>query len=592
MRPLVDTGDDGATANVGLAATRCWLAGVDQEVVGSRVGWKTSAVERWTGVDDEREQFEPWLVAYREGLPPAPSAHRSALDERDGYLLDPTAYIADSAHVIAEQLSVGERSTIAGGCVLRGEVTIGAHTSLNAGASTIGRVTIGSGVRIATGAVLVGENHRFDDPDVPIALQGLSTKGVIVDDDVWIGANVTVVDGVRIGAHSVIGAGAVVTRDVPAWSVVGGVPARVMRTRKRSAAGRLTSGVLERFDRNVAAQWAEVLERSEDRKDGKVSYRDRPGSELHPRALNDAVEIAGAFGAVPPIAPPEELARRIAALQDPESGLFLEPGRRPGTDPLAPSSHEWDMYGLISCGYALEVLGHAPSHPVRAVDDCSADHLQRLLDRLDWQLLAWPSGAWVDGFATAVYLNRRHHGSAERHPLLWGWLLQANRVGDGMWGHHLGSDSGFDVGWLMAVNGYYRLTRGAYAQFGVDLPHPGAAIDTVLDHGSRYEWFASRERNACNVLDVVHPLWLLGQQTSHRKAEIRDAVRIVLDGVVDDWVDGEGFRWQVGNDEPGLQGTEMWLSIVHLCAAVLDQSDGLSWTPKGVHRLPPAIDGP
>jgi acetyltransferase-like isoleucine patch superfamily enzyme len=550
-------------------------------------------MERWTGDDDEREQFEPWLVAYREGPPPAPAARRSALDQRSGYRLDPTAYIAESAHVIADRLSVGERSTIAAGCVLRGEVSIGAHTSLNAGASTIGRVTIGSGVRIATGAVLVGENHRFDDPDVPIALQGLSSEGVVVEDDVWIGANVTVVDGVLIGAHSVIGAGAVVTRDVPAWSVVGGVPARVLRTRQHPEAGRPTRAVLERFDRTVESQWAEVLERSVVRVDGEATYRDRPGAEPHPRALNDAVEIAGAFGTVPPIAPPEELARRIGALQDPESGLFLEPGHRPGTDPLAPSSHEWDMYGLISCGYALEVLGHAPSHPIRAVEECSAGRLQRLLDRLDWGVLAWPSGAWVDGFATAVYLNRRHHGSANRHPLLWGWLLQANRVDDGMWGTHLGADSGFDVGWLMAVNGYYRLTRGAYAQFGVDPPHPEAAIDTVLDHGGRYGWFASHtDRNACNVLDVVHPLWLLGQQTSHRKAEIRDAIRLVLDGIVDDWVDGEGFRWHVGRDEPGLQGTEMWLSVVHLCAAVLEQSDGLSWTPQGVHRIPPAIDGP
>ncbi len=78
---------------------------------------------------------------------------------------------------MAERLRVGAHSTIAGGCVIRGEVVVGENCSLNAGASTIGRVTIGDVVRIAAYAVLVGENHVFDDLDVPIAWQGLTSEG-------------------------------------------------------------------------------------------------------------------------------------------------------------------------------------------------------------------------------------------------------------------------------------------------------------------------------------------------------------------------------------------------------------------------------
>jgi hypothetical protein len=61
----------------------------------------------------------------------------------------------------------------------------------------------------------------------------------------------------------------------------------------------------------------------------------------------------------------------------------------------------------------------------------------------------------------------------------------------------------------------------------------------------------------------------------------------VLDSIFDDWVDGQGFAFEAGT-EPGLQGTEMWLSIIYLAADALGESAGLSWEPKGVHRLAPA----
>jgi hypothetical protein len=142
-------------------------------------------------------------------------------------------------------------------------------------------------------------------------------------------------------------------------------------------------------------------------------------------------------------------------------------------------------------------------------------------------------------------------------------------------------------GWLMPVNGFYRLTRGTYAQFAVPLPHPEAAIDTVAAHARDNGWFVERQRSACNVLDVVHPLWLAGRQTDHRRAELRDAVATLLADTCDRWVDGAGFAFSP-DQEPGLQGTEMWLSIVHIAADLLDEADGLSWTPRGVHRLAPA----
>jgi galactoside O-acetyltransferase len=74
--------------------------------------------------------------------------------------------------------------------------------------------------------------HRFDRTDVPIHGQGVTSRGVVIEDNVWIGMNVSILDGVRIGNGSIVGAGAVVTKDVPANAIVVGNPARVLRFRE------------------------------------------------------------------------------------------------------------------------------------------------------------------------------------------------------------------------------------------------------------------------------------------------------------------------------------------------------------------------
>ena len=552
-------------------------------------GGAVSSDERWEDHDAERAAFEPWHEMW-EADPPGQADRHAALHARLGYHVDPTAYVAEGAHVVASSLRIGAHSMIAAGCVIRGDVIIGDYCSLNAGAVTIGKVTIGAHVRVAAYAVLVGENHVFEDLDTPIWLQGMTSEGIVVGDDVWIGANVTVVDGVTIGAHAVVGAGSVVTNDVPEYAVMGGVPARLIRDR-RDARRRAQTG-LASFDDRVAAQWPDVLERCRYRRSvGEAveeTYVDRPGQDWGPRPVNDAIEIAGAFGATPDVASREELVARLQASQDAATGMFVDPRVGPAKDPIGFNpDREWDMYGVLSVGYALEVLGAGPTHPVHAVENCPADELVARLDALDRRWFAWPAGAWIDAWGTAVHLNRRHHGSDDDASTVFGWLATNQSAMSGLWGEWLEPHGEYDFGWLMAVNGFYRLTRGTYAQFGLDVPRPELCIDTVLAHARQYGWFATRERTACNVLDVVHPLWLLSRQTGHRRAEMRDAVAGVLDSILADWVDGHGFAFAAGAD-PGLQGTEMWLSIAFLAADLLGESAGLSWRPRGVHRLEPA----
>ena len=94
----------------------------------------------------------------------------------------------------------------------------------------IGNLTIGNGVRIATHTVIIPANHNFQRLDTPIYRQGITKKGILINDEVWIGANVSILDGVTIGEHTVIAAGSVVTKSIPDRVVGAGVPCKVVKT--------------------------------------------------------------------------------------------------------------------------------------------------------------------------------------------------------------------------------------------------------------------------------------------------------------------------------------------------------------------------
>ena len=110
-----------------------------------------------------------------------------------------------------------------------GDVFIGDHTRIGLHNTIIGPVTIGSHVNLAQGITVTALNHNFEDTNRRIDEQGVSTTPVIIGDDVWIGANAVILPGVHIGNHCVVAAGAVVTKDVPAHSLVAGVPAKIIK---------------------------------------------------------------------------------------------------------------------------------------------------------------------------------------------------------------------------------------------------------------------------------------------------------------------------------------------------------------------------
>ena len=138
------------------------------------------------------------------------------------------------------QLSRAPRSMIHPSVSFRSarNVEIGGHTRIQSGcviwASPNSKIRIGEYTGLGPGTMIFSSNHRFE-PGVPYIDQPWTEKGVTIGRDVWVGAGTIVVPGVSIGDGCVIAAGSVVTRDVPPYSLAGGVPAKVIRTREERA---------------------------------------------------------------------------------------------------------------------------------------------------------------------------------------------------------------------------------------------------------------------------------------------------------------------------------------------------------------------
>ena len=154
-----------------------------------------------------------------------------------GVYLDEGVYL----HACLQGIDIGDGTIVMHGAVLhvynfrdmpKSRIKIG-KDSLIGEYSVIrgqGGVEIGDRVYTSPFTQIIAVNHVFDDPKRPFVEQGITAEGIVIEDDVWLGAGAVITDGVRVGKGAVVAAGAVVTKDVAPYTVVGGVPAKMIKS--------------------------------------------------------------------------------------------------------------------------------------------------------------------------------------------------------------------------------------------------------------------------------------------------------------------------------------------------------------------------
>ncbi len=481
------------------------------------------------GYFEKENYFLPWNTLTEEQLSEQ-GLWQAELSERTGISFGEDCVVSPEAHIYeVERATLGDRVKIGSHALLRRlELTAGSDITVNSYAVLHGKITLGSCISIAPGAKLFGENHNFARTDISFREQGCSRKGIAVGDDVWIGADVIITDGVHVGSHSVIAAGAVVTKDVPEYSLVGGNPAKVIRNR---LAAEKDSPELEAmiadFGKRVRSEWHKAVE----------SCSHELGEAIRPWC--DAAEIAAMFGEEPPY---ENYLEKLHSMEQNE--------------------HSYEA--VLSVGYALKAVGDRLSAPFSYVDSLD---ISAYLASLPWSEDAWNGGHNADILATAMYFNRALFDKRIPENELFGFLSRSISPQTGVWGKDKDGD------FLLPVNGWYRAVRGSYAQFGYPVPYAEKTIDTVLKHKNMYP-----RGNACYTLDIIYPLRLLSEQTDYRKTEGQAWAIGQIKRVCANW--RKGFSFELGNGEVSLQGTEMWLSIMYELCRYIGKEKLLGYSPK------------
>lgn len=492
---------------------------------------------------NRREEFLPWEIENRNSE--EQRIHQMRLSNEQGFVCGENCYVSPLAEIHASSGKIGDDTVIGAQALIRNaDLETGTHCSINTAAYLQGKIKMGSDVRIGPKASIIAHNHGHADIRVPISRQANQSKGIVIGNDVWIGANSVIVDGVTVGSHCIIGAGSVVTKDVDDYMTVGGNPAKPIKNRLKV----YYKDKLEAFSQMVNEQIEAVVAAHVQ----NGAYVDNTVNQSDNRAWCDAVELLSMFGKEGYFLNKEEMAKKIEAMQ---------------TDAID--------YDVLSVGYALENLGSHVPHPYSKAEQYQGERLIGWLERLPWEN-PWRAGAQIDHLCTAFYQNKKYFGLQPDEETLFSWL-DSHVNTRGMWGHDAS-----DV--LLQVNGFYRLTRGSYAQFGHPLPEPEAMLEALLEHASHL--FEEPENiHSCNMLDIIHPMWLAKKQTNYRAAECKEFAVEWIDRILTGWTPGKGYATVLGKpNEESLMGTEMWLSILYLMCDYLGVAGYLHYCPKGVHR--------
>ncbi len=190
----------------------------------------------------KRLSYMPWLYfklkpKLLSWVKPWQQALQAELMALETIHIGNNCFIAPEAKLFAEpgrDIHIGDNCMLAADSFIHGPLRLGNEVAINHGCSIDGGragISIGNQTRIANNVTLYAFNHGMA-PNAPIYQQGVSSKGIVIGEDVWIGAQAGIVDGVHIGSHAIVAMGAIVTKDVPEYAIVAGNPAKIIGDRR------------------------------------------------------------------------------------------------------------------------------------------------------------------------------------------------------------------------------------------------------------------------------------------------------------------------------------------------------------------------
>lgn len=177
-----------------------------------------------------KDKHKKWAVPWQQRV-------QDNLSKLETITIGENCFIAPEANIFAEpnrNINIGNQCIIAADSFIHGPINIGNEVAINHACSIDGGkagIFIGDRTRIANNVTIYAFNHGMS-PDSSIYQQPVSSEGIVIGEDVWIGAQAGIVDGVTIGNQAVIGMGAVVTKNVPDYAIVAGNPARIIGDRR------------------------------------------------------------------------------------------------------------------------------------------------------------------------------------------------------------------------------------------------------------------------------------------------------------------------------------------------------------------------
>lgn len=507
------------------------------------------------------------------------------LDADDGTIkIGERCWIHPGALVLAYggSISIGDDCTINPYCILYGH----------------GGLSIGNGVRIAAHSVIIPSNHNFNNPDIPIYQQGVTKKGIKIGDDVWIGANVTILDGVTIGNGSVIAAGSVVNKDVPPFAVVGGVPIRILKTRKRKTEKVYRISEHEIKDRlgQIKNDVACFLQKSqvEGRPFGhfKICKNAYEIDELD--AATAGIELWMMLNLPLDETQQQDAIQHLQSYQNPKTGLVVDPTwkSRQLTDEIK-KIEDGDSFFTGTVVEALSSLNDNLDHPVQYLETLSSDELIANTQLMFSALHKYSIG----DYAILVEHNRRLgiQNSAEQQKAMLDLLKNNQDPLSGLWpkGNVLPP-------YTPAINRAFHFLRGTWNLINLPYELPNRMIDTCLKAAYDSDYYGWGVGEACNDLDLAFVLYSASRWSTYRQDEISQWAAEHLPQILRVQKSDGGFSYHhekamykhnnismsPGLAEGDIWGTLMYMGTIKMMVELAYPSISTPWNFSKVHRVP------